>query len=69
MPPNTYIELALGVAPGGCIHFGSLEFVDADRPAPVPSLLPSQALRFGDLDFITDHLGQLRLREGDVAPS
>ena len=68
MAPCTYIRLALGMAPGGRIRFGSLEFADVDGPAPVKGLLPGQALCFGDLDFIADHLGQLRLCEGNVAP-
>jgi hypothetical protein len=61
MAPCTYVGLALGMAPGGCIRFGSLEFTKIDGLAPVNSLLLGQALRFGDLDFVTDHLGQLRL--------
>ena len=69
MAPCTYIRLALGTAPGGRIHFGSLEFADDDGLAPVNSLLPSQALCFRDLDFVVDHLGQLRLGEGNAAPS
>ena len=67
MAPYTNIGLALGVAPDGCIHFGSLEFTDSDGPGPVPCLLPGQALRFGDLDFIGNRLGQLCLHEGDAA--
>ena len=57
MAPCTYIGLALGVAPNGCITFGNLEFADIDWPAPVDSLLPGQALRFGDLDFVANHMG------------
>ena len=68
MAPSTCIRLALGVASGGRICFGSLEFIDANGPMPAFSLLPGQALRFWDLDFITDHLGQLHLYEGDAAP-
>jgi hypothetical protein len=67
--PYTYIRLALGAAPGGCIHFGSLEFTDINGPAPVHSLIPSQALRFRDLDFVADHLGQPWLSEENAAPS
>jgi hypothetical protein len=59
MAPCTYIGLALGAALGGYIRFRSLEFADIDRPAPVNSLLPGQALRFGDLDFVDNHLGQI----------
>ena len=66
--PNTYVELALGVAPSGRICFGSLEFTDIDGPALVNGLLPSQALLFGDLDFMVDRLGQLRLNDENVAP-
>jgi hypothetical protein len=54
MAPCTYVRLALGVAPSDRIHFGSLEFANIDGPTLVNSLLPSQALRFGDLDFVTD---------------
>ena len=68
MAPYTYVGLALAAAPGGCIHFGSLEFADTDGPALIPSLVPGQALHFGDLDFIDNHLGQLCLRKGNVAP-
>ena len=53
----TYVGLALSVAPGGHICFGSLEFTDIDGLAPVNSLLPGQALRFGYLDFLADNLG------------
>jgi hypothetical protein len=35
---------------------------------PVLNFLPSQALRFEDLDFVDDHLGRLHLFEGDAAP-
>ena len=45
MAPCTYVGLALGMALGGRICFGSLEFADIDGPAPVNSLLPGQALR------------------------
>ena len=48
MAPYTYIELALSVAPSSRIRSGSLEFADIDGPAPVDSLLPDQALCFGD---------------------
>ena len=47
MAPCTYVGLALYVAPGGRIRFGSLEFTDINGPALVNSLLPSQALCFG----------------------
>jgi hypothetical protein len=57
MAPYTYVRLALGMAPGGRIRFGSLEFTDIDGPATVNSLLLSQALCFRDLDFVADHLG------------
>jgi hypothetical protein len=67
MAPCTYVRLALSTAPDGRIRFGSLEFTDIDGPAPVNSILPGQALRFGDLDFVTDHLGQLRLSEEKAA--
>ena len=69
MAPCTSIGLALGMAPGGCIRLGNLEFTYADGPAPVHSLLPSQALCFLDLDFIANHLGQLCLYEGNAALS
>jgi hypothetical protein len=57
MAPCTYVRLALGMAPDGRICFRSLEFTDIDGPAPVNSLLLGQALCFGDLDFVADHLG------------
>jgi hypothetical protein len=57
MAPCTYVGLALSEAPSGHILFGSLKFVNIDGPAPVDSLIPGQALRFGDLDFVVDHLG------------
>ena len=63
MAPCTHIGLALSMALGGRIRFGSLEFADIDGPAPVNGLIPRQALRFGDLDFVTNCLGQLRLSE------
>ena len=67
MAPCTYVGLALGTALGGRICFRSLEFANVDGPAPINGLLPSQALRFGDLDFIADHQGQLCLDEGNAA--
>jgi hypothetical protein len=57
------------VALGGSNLFGSLEFTGVNGIAPVDSLLPGQALRFEDLDFIADHMGQLHLKEGNAAPS
>jgi hypothetical protein len=57
------------VAPGGRNCYGSLEFTGINGIAPIDSLLPGQALRFEDLDFIADHMGQLRLKEGNAAPS
>jgi hypothetical protein len=57
MGPYTYVGLDLGVAPSGCIHFGSLEFTDINGLVPVHSLIPGQALRFRDLDFKADQLG------------
>jgi hypothetical protein len=68
MAPCIYVGLAIGAAPGGHIRFGSLEFTDVDGPPPVDSLLPDQVLHFEDLDFVADHMGQLRLSEGDAAP-
>ena len=67
MAPCTNVGLALGVAPSGRIHFGSLEFIDFNGPMPALSLCPGQALCFGDLDFIADHLGQLHLHNRDAA--
>jgi hypothetical protein len=52
MAPCTYVRLALGAVLGGRICFGSLEFIDVNGPTPAFSLLPYQALHFGDLDFI-----------------
>jgi hypothetical protein len=57
MAPYTHIGLPLGVAPGGRIYFGSLEFANIDGPTPVNGLIPGQALCFGDLDFVADRLG------------
>ena len=57
MAPCTYVGLALGETLGSHIRFGNLEFVDIDGLVPVDGLLPGQALRFRDLDFIADHLG------------
>jgi hypothetical protein len=68
MAPYTHIRLALGAAPDGRIRFKSLEFANIDRLAPVNGLIPSQALRFGDLYFVANHLGQLRLSEENAAP-
>ena len=68
MAPCIYIGLALGAALGGRIRFESLEFADINGLAPVDDLLLSQALRFGDLDFMADRLGQLRLSKENVAP-
>jgi hypothetical protein len=68
MAPCTYIGLALGAAPGDRIHFRSLEFTDIDGLVPINSLLPNQALCFGDLDFIAECLGQLWLSKENAAP-
>jgi hypothetical protein len=63
MAPYTYIGLAHGAAPSGRICFGSLEFIDIDKPMPISSFHLGQALRLGDLDFVANHLGQLHLCE------
>jgi hypothetical protein len=68
MDPYTYVRLAFGIAPGDCIHFRSLEFANINRLAPIDGLLPGQALRFGELEFMVDHLGRLRLSKENVAP-
>lgn len=68
MAPCTYVGLALGAVPGGRICFRSLEFINANGPMSVLNFIPDQALHFRDLDFVADHLGQLHLHEGDVAP-
>ena len=67
MAPYTYVELALSTAPGDRIHFGSLEFTDINGLAPVDGLIPDQALCFGDLDCVANHLGLLWLSEENVA--
>ena len=67
MAPCTYVRHTIGVALDSHTHFRSLEFTDIDGPAPVDGFLPSQALRFGDLDFMADRLGQLWLSEGNAA--
>ena len=59
MAPCTYVGLALGIAPGGFICFRSLEFANINGLAPMDGLLPGQALRFRDLDFVVNHLGWL----------
>ena len=59
MAPCTYVGLALGETLGSHIRFGSLEFVNIDGLVPVNGLLLGQALHFGDLDFVANHLGQL----------
>jgi hypothetical protein len=68
MAPDTYVGLVLSAALGSRIRFGSPEFTDIDGPAPVNGLLPGQALRFGDLVFVADLLGQLWLSEENAAP-
>jgi hypothetical protein len=68
MAPCTYVGLTLSVAPSRRIRFGSLEFNDIVGPVPTFNFYPVQALCFGDLDFVADHLGQLHLYEGDVPP-
>ena len=68
MAPCTYVRLALAAVPSGCILFRSLEFADVNGSTFIDSLLPGQALHFGDLDFIADHLGQLCLYEENAAP-
>jgi hypothetical protein len=65
--PCTYVRLALGAAPDGRIRFRSLVFADVHGLAPIDGLIPGQALCFGDLDFVADHLGQLQLSEENVA--
>ena len=55
----TYVRRALDAALGGRIRFGSLEFANINRPAPVDDLLLGQALCFEDLDFMADRLGRL----------
>jgi hypothetical protein len=62
----TYVGRALGVAPGGRIRFGSLEFINTDGPMFVSGFYPGQVLCLSDLDFMADHLGQLHLCEGTV---
>jgi hypothetical protein len=56
MAPYTYVELALGMAPGSRIRFRSLEFTNINGLAPINGLLPGQALRFRDLDIMVDDL-------------
>jgi hypothetical protein len=69
MAPYTNIRFALGAALDSRIRFWSLEFIDINRLAPVDGLLPSQALRFEDSDFMADRLGRLWLsKENAVLP-
>ena len=51
------------------IHFGSLEFpaVPRDGSWVPPPFLPSETFQFGSLEFVTDQLGALRLREEEAA--
>ena len=59
MAPYTYVRFALGMAPSGHIHFGSLEFADINGLAPVDGLLLGLVLCFGDMDIVADRLGRL----------
>ena len=56
---------------GEMIRFGSLEFTAIPRdgswaPPPFP---PSQTFQFKSLEFVTDQLGTLHLREEETAPA
>ena len=53
------------------IRFGSLEFpaIPRDRSWAPPAFPPFQTFQFRSLEFVTDQLGALHLREEEATPA